>query len=86
MDFFNSFSSVLVFLVLLACYVWFKERQGGDQKCEYCKLGDMVEVSAKPIQSVDSGIHQDAALSKILTEVKFQCSHCEEFWVTTITR
>ncbi len=86
MEFLNSFSSVIVFLLVLAGYVWFKECQGQDQKCEYCKTGDMVEVEAKPLQAVDGGMHQDASLAKTLTEVKFQCTNCEEFWVTTITR
>ncbi|MFT5275406.1 MAG: hypothetical protein ACI9J2_001942 [Saprospiraceae bacterium] len=86
MDLLNSPLSVILFILGLAGIIWYKERTGIVNKCDYCDEGKMLEVSAELLGPVDGGMHQDASLTKVLTKIRYECTHCDEFWEKTITR
>lgn len=91
MDFLNSpllFASIFG-LVLV---IWITAKLLRRNRCKYCRKGVIQEVSAEPKRVNHSDYSGRAHLAdftstaKVETRVKYQCSHCGEFYHTTENR
>ena len=85
MDFLNSPWVVIIFIVGLVILVMVKNRRRRKMKCKECGIGTMQRMSESP----EGLVHSSGATTgsaRVQVKVKYQCTHCKGFFVTTESR